>query len=33
VGHTVLRGEGRRLAAVLACGDGAVLRGCPTFCV
>jgi very-short-patch-repair endonuclease/predicted transcriptional regulator of viral defense system len=25
VGHTVLRGEGRRLAAVLACGEGAVL--------
>jgi hypothetical protein len=27
VGQTVLRSEGRRLAAVLACGDGAVLRG------
>jgi predicted transcriptional regulator of viral defense system len=25
VGHTVLNGEGRRLAAVLACGEGAVL--------
>jgi len=25
VGHTALRAEGRRLAAVLACGPGAVL--------
>jgi hypothetical protein len=35
VGHPVLGVEGRRLAAVLACGPGAVLshRICPMFCV
>ena len=31
VGHRVLRVEGRRLAGLLAGGDGA--GGCPSFCV
>jgi hypothetical protein len=37
VGHARLGAEGRRLAAVLACGEGAVLShrsgDCPNFCV
>ena len=37
LGHTALRPEGYRLAAVLACGPNAVLShrsgGCPIFCV